>query len=68
MKTKRVTANLPEELLEEAMRATGKGITVTLVEGLELVARRRAYQKLLALKGKLDLELDLDRLRERPRR
>jgi hypothetical protein len=68
MKRKRVTANLPEELLEEAMRATGKGITVTLVEGLELVARRRAYQKLLALKGKLDLELDLDRLRERPRR
>lgn len=63
-----MTANLPEELLEEAMRATGKGITVTLVEGLELVARRRAYQKLLALKGKLDLELDLDRLRERPRR
>jgi len=39
---RRITANLPEGLLEEAMAVTGKGITETLVEGLRLVRRARA--------------------------
>jgi len=66
--TRRVTANLPEELLEEAMRATGGGITETLTEGLRLVRRTRAYPKAMALKGKLRLRVDLDASRERRRR
>lgn len=65
---KRVTVNLPAELLSEAERVTGKGITETLVEGLRLVARRRAYAKAIALRGKLDLDIDLGASRERPRR
>ena len=65
-KTRRVTANLPQSLLEEAMQATGRGITETLVAGLELVRRARAYHKAMALKGKVRLELDLGRSRERP--
>jgi hypothetical protein len=67
-RTRRVTANLPEELLEEAMRATGGGITETLTEGLRLVRRTRAYPKAMALKGKLRLRVDLDASRERRRR
>jgi hypothetical protein len=66
---KRVTANLPGELLEEAMETTGKGITDTLTEGLELVRRTRAYRKAIALRGALRLEIDLEDSRERrPRR
>lgn len=65
MVVKRVTANLPEELLREATRATGLGITDTLVRGLELLTRRRAYEKALRLKGKMDLRIDLDASRER---
>lgn len=69
MTVKRITANLPEALLEEAMETTGKGITETLAEGLELVRRTRAYRKALALRGKIDLDLDLEVSRERrPRR
>lgn len=64
---RRVTANLPRKLLEEAMEVTGEGITETLVEGLELIRRRRAYAKAMALRGSLDLEVDLDVSRERLR-
>lgn len=65
--TRRVTANLPQELLERARRVTGKGITETLVEGLELVRRSSAAAKARALRGKLTLDLDLESSRERPR-
>ena len=66
--TRRVTANLPEELLDEAMETTGAGITETLTEGLRLVRRSRAHAKAMALKGKLRLRVDLDASRERRRR
>ncbi|MDQ3036106.1 MAG: hypothetical protein M3Y87_27135 [Myxococcota bacterium] len=65
---KRVTVNLPAELLAEAEAASGQGITGTIVEGLRLVARRRAYARALALKGKLQLDVDLEVSRERARR
>jgi len=62
---KRVTVNLPADLLADAERVTGKGITETLVQGLELLARRRAHAKAVALRGKLRLDVDLDASRER---
>lgn len=65
---KRVTVNLPAELLAEAEAVSGQGITATIVEGLRLVARRRAYARALALKGKLQLDVDLEVSRERARR
>lgn len=65
--TKRVTVNLPAKLLKEAESVTGAGITKTLVEGLELIARRRAVEKVIALQGKLDLRIDLEGSRERRR-
>jgi len=65
---RRVTANLPSELLEAAMEVTGKGITETLTEGLERVRRTRAYEKAMALRGKLDLRIDLEESRERRHR
>ena len=35
MTTRRVTANLPKDLLRIAQEVTGKGITETIVEGLD---------------------------------
>ncbi len=66
--TRRVTANLPIALLDRARRVTGKGITETLVEGLELVRRSSAAARARALRGKLTLEVDLETSRERSRR
>jgi hypothetical protein len=64
---RRITANLPADLLDAAMEVTGRGITETLVEGLERVARRRAYEKVMALRGKVHLAIDIDELRGRHR-
>jgi hypothetical protein len=66
-RARRVTANLPENLLDDAMDVTGKGITETLIEGLRLVRRARAYEKARALHGKIRLHVDLDESRERRR-
>ena len=60
---RKVTVMLPEDLLERALRASGEGLTPTLRRGLELVAAKDAYRKLLKLKGKFDLNIDLDESR-----
>jgi hypothetical protein len=65
MNARRVTANLPAGLLEEAMAVTGQGITETLVEGLKLVRQTGAFQKAMRLHGKLRLDVDLEESRER---
>jgi hypothetical protein len=65
---RRVTANLPEDELREAMAVTGAGITETLVAGLRLVRRARAYERARALKGKIHLDVDLATSRERRHR
>lgn len=66
--TRRVTANLPIDLLDQATRASGKGITETLVAGLTLVKRSAAARKARALRGRIHLNLDLEVSRERARR
>lgn len=66
--TRRVTANLPIDLLDQATRASGKGITETLVAGLTLVKRSAAARKARALRGRIRLDVDLEVSRERPRR
>ena len=68
MSARRITANLPSELLEQAMKATGRGITETLIEGLERLRRADAYRKAMSLKGRIRLAVDLEVSRERRRR
>ena len=67
-KTQRITANVPQDLLREAMEATGAGITETLTRGLRLVRRSAAHERAMALKGKVRLDIDLETSRERRRR
>ena len=64
-KPRRVTANLPGDLLKSAIGVTKKGITETLVIGLKLIKRTQAAEKVKAIKGKLNLDIDLDLSRER---
>jgi hypothetical protein len=60
---KKITANLPAELLARAQRATGLGITETLVAGLEELERTRQRSALRGLRGRVRFELDLDATR-----
>ena len=61
---KKITIQVPDDLLKKAQQATGLGITPTIRQGLELLAASRAYEKLLRLKGKVKFSLDLKSLRE----
>jgi hypothetical protein len=65
---RRVTANLPEEILRAAMAVTGEGITETIVIGLRLVTRARAYERAMTLKNRIRLDVDVAASRERRRR
>lgn len=61
---RKITLEVPEDLLERALAASGEGITQTVRRGLELVAAGRAYDELRQLRGKLKLAIDLEALRE----
>lgn len=62
--TKKVTAHLSADLLAKAQEATGENITKTLEMGLENIAHKKSYERLLALKGTYKFSLSLDTLRE----
>lgn len=59
-KVRKVTVNLPADLLEDAVRITAKGITPTIVEGLHELKRRDKRSALRQLRGKVRFQLDLD--------
>lgn len=62
-RTRKVTVNLPRDLLEGAVKLTGKGITPTIVEGLQEIQKRSKRSALRALRGKVRFELDLEETR-----
>lgn len=64
MGLKKLTIQVPEELLERATAASGQGITPTIRRGLELMAASGAYAKLRRLKGKVKFRVRLAELRE----
>ena len=50
---RKITVEVPLELLEKAQRASGTGITQTVRTGLQLVAASRTYARLRRLRGKV---------------
>ena len=62
--TQKVTIEVPAELLRQARRSTGEGITATVRRGLELVAARSGYEELRRLRGALPLSIDVAALRK----
>jgi hypothetical protein len=64
IKSKKVTVDLPEDLLRRAQRATGEGITATIRTGLQLVSATGAYEQLRRLRGRVRFSVDWRQLRE----
>ena len=64
MASRKITVRIPDDLLERAQRASGRGLTATVRDGLRLVAAAEAYKGLRRLRGKVKFSLDLTRLRE----
>ncbi len=50
---RKITVEVPRELLEKAQRASGTGVTQTVRTGLQLVAASRTYARLRKLRGKV---------------
>jgi len=61
-KTK-VTVSLPTATLRRARTITGRGVTGTILAGLEALDRQARRSALRALKGRVRFDLDLERTR-----
>jgi hypothetical protein len=60
---RKITVEVPPELLERAQRASGGGITETVRTGLQLVASSQAYARLRQLRGKVRFSRTLAELK-----
>ncbi len=61
---RKITVQLPKDLLRKAQAATGEGLTPTIRQGLELVAASGIYERLRKLRGKVKFSINLKQLRE----
>jgi Arc/MetJ family transcription regulator len=62
----RTTLDLPEDLVEEAMKATNiKTKTKVIVAALEQLIRKTKIAEIKNYKGQVDLDIDLNELRGR---
>jgi hypothetical protein len=60
---RKVTVQLPVDLLERAQRFSGENLTATIRRGLELVATGAAYEELSKMRGKVTFSMDWRKLR-----
>lgn len=65
LKRRKIATNIPENLLREATSLTGLNQTAALVAGLKELIRQHKLQKLLALEGKIKINFDAAKSRER---
>jgi len=62
----RTTLDLPENLLNEAMKITHTATkTGVIIKALEELVRKSKISDIKKYKGKFDLDIDLDELRDR---
>ena len=63
----RTTLDLPEDLLNEAMKVTHTDTkTAVIVKALKELVRKSKISELKKYKGKIDIDIDLDEIRDRP--
>jgi len=60
---RKITVEIPRELLEKAQRASGTGVKQTVCTGLQLVAASRTYARLRKLRGKVRFSRTLAELK-----
>ena len=62
----RTTLDLPEDLLCEAMKVTHTGTkTAVIIRALEELIRKSTISDIKKYKGKINLDIDLDVIRDR---
>jgi hypothetical protein len=61
---RKITVEVPRDLLNKAQRASGKGITQTVRTGLQLLAASQAYDRLLQSQGKVRFSRSWQKLKD----
>lgn len=64
MSNRKVTIEVPAELLEQAQKATGTGITQTIRRGLQIVAASESYAEARKLKGKYRFSISVEQMKD----
>jgi hypothetical protein len=60
---RKITVEVPAELLKKAQEASGTGLTQTVRSGLQLLAASQTYDRLLRLRGKVRFSKTLQQLK-----
>ncbi len=61
---RKITVEVPCEVLESAQAFTGEGVTETVRAALKKLASMQAQRELLKLRGTFKFSIDLDELRQ----
>ena len=61
---RKITVEVPGEVLESAQAFTGEGVTETVRAALKKLASMQAQRELLKLRGTFKFSINLDELRE----
>jgi hypothetical protein len=63
-RARKITVEVPAELLDKAQRASGAGITQTVRASLQLMAASEAYARLLQFRGKVRFSRSVEELKD----
>ena len=63
-KARKITVEVPDDLLKKAQRASGSGVTQTVRAGLQLMATSEAYARLLQFRGKVRFSRSVEELKD----
>jgi len=62
--SRKITLEIPQDLLRKAQQLTGEGVTATVRRGLELLAASKAYEELRKHRGRVKFSIKLRELRK----
>lgn len=66
-KVKKISTNIPEELLKRACHLTNLNQTEALIAGLKELIAQHDREAIVDLKGKIKIDFDFDEIRQRIR-
>jgi hypothetical protein len=61
-RTRKITVEIPEDLLRHT-NAAERGVTETVRQALELLARHEGYERLRSLRGKVSFSIDYETMK-----
>lgn len=66
-KLKKISTNIPEQLLKKACSLTSLNQTDALIAGLKELIAQHEREAIVDMKGRINIELELDNIRQRVR-